>query len=307
MIRTVNELIPDEAGRIRLQAPAKINLMLSVHGRREDGFHALTSLVVPLEFGDSMELRVNGGQADCLSSDGVAVPLDASNLVLRAARLFREHSVRTECFDFRLQKRIPVGAGLGGGSSDAVAALLGMDALLQTRMDGEALRALAAALGSDCPFFVDGVPAIMRGRGELLEPLTAAATARLGGQRVLLFRPDFGVETGWAYGQFAARPGSYEAPAVAEARWQAFAGGGMVADLLHNGFEAVVGRKFLAIPCLLEQLRAHGYPCLMSGSGSVCFALVNSAAEAAAVKALCLSCWGEGIFWVETSFAGRMI
>lgn len=300
----MNHLEQSEDGWLRLRAPAKINLLLAVHGRRADGFHELTSLVAPLAFGDELELRQNGFQFDTLVGDGVDVPLDETNLVLRAARLFRERSGRRECFDFRLRKRIPVGAGLGGGSSDAVAALRGMDALLQTRLGDEGLRAVAATLGSDCPFFVDAVPAVMRGRGEVLERADPAVVDRLSGQRVVLFRPTFGIDTGWAYGRLAARPQLYAEKTGAEARLHAFNQGGRLEDLLHNIFEEIVGRKFLAIPCLLEKLRERGRACMMSGSGSACFALVGSDAEATAVVELCRSCWGQGIFWVETSVSG---
>lgn len=292
---------------LRLEAPAKINLMLSVHGRREDDFHELTSMVAALGFGDELDLRVNGLEADTLVSDGAEVPLDGSNLVLRAARLFRERSGRSECFDFRLMKRIPVGAGLGGGSSDAVSALKGMDALLQTRMGGETLRELASSLGSDCPFFVDAAPAVMTGRGELLEAVDPAVSARLTGQRVVIFRPGFAVDTGWAYARLAVQPEFYEENTLAEARLSAFSAGGSWGDLLQNVFEAIVGQKFLALPCLLGKLRAQGVLCMMSGSGSACFALVASDEEAAALSETCRKAWGEDIFWVETSFAERKI
>lgn len=295
----------NEAGWCSWEAPGKINLMLSVHGRREDGYHALTSLVAPLAFADELELRLNGDEADTLVSDGVAVPLDDSNLVLQAARLFREKTGRSECCDFRLRKRIPVGAGLGGGSSDAVAALKGMDALLDTGLSGDALRTMAACLGSDCPFFVAAAPAVMRGRGEVLAAVDSGVSGRLCGQKVAVFCPSFAIDTGWAYARLAARPELYEEEAVAQARLQALDAGAPAEDWLHNVFEAAVGEKYLAIPCLLEQLRARGHRCMMSGSGSACFALVGSAEEAAAVRALCLRSWGEGIFWVETSFAAR--
>ncbi|MFU8847476.1 MAG: 4-(cytidine 5'-diphospho)-2-C-methyl-D-erythritol kinase [Opitutales bacterium] len=286
---------------LRVEAPAKINLMLSVHGRREDGFHELTSMVAALDFGDELELRINACESDSLESDGVTVPLDESNLVLRAARLFRERSGRGECFDFRLRKRIPVGAGLGGGSSDAVAALKGMDALLGTRMSREELWALAATLGSDCPFFVEATPAVMSGRGEILEAVDPQVAARLAGQRVVLFRPSFAIDTGWAYGRLVARPQYYEEKTVAEARIAAFSAGGNWQEFMQNAFEEVVGEKFLALPCLLEKLRAKGSFCMMSGSGSACFALVANDDEAAALSATCRKAWGEGIFWVETS------
>jgi 4-diphosphocytidyl-2-C-methyl-D-erythritol kinase len=283
-----------------LGAPAKVNLMLSVHGRRADGFHDLTSVVAPLEFGDELAIRKRDGRADRLESNGADVPLDRSNLVLQAAECFREASGQEAYFDFRLQKRIPVGAGLGGGSSDAVAALKGMDALLSTDMGSARLRQLAARLGSDCPFFVDGVPALMSGRGECLEPLDPDLAGHLVGQRLVVFRPDFGVDTAWAYRRLASMPEGYESKAAATARLAAFREGGDLGLLLRNSFEAVVGGKYLAIPCLLELLREKGFRAIMSGSGSACFALVDDLVQAHEVKEFCFRCWGESTFWVET-------
>jgi len=281
---------------LKLSAPAKVNLMLSVHGRRADGFHDLTSLVVPLKFGDELALKINGSRSDALVGDGEAVPLDESNLVLQAARLFRRESGRSETFDFRLNKRIPVGAGLGGGSSDAVAALKGMDALLGTGMSPVKLRELAAALGSDCPFFVDPAPALMRGRGEQVEPVAPTIASRLVGRRLVLFRPDFAINTAWAYGQLALLPELYESEASAGARLRAFEAGGGFDGLLHNVFEEIVGKKFMAIPCLLDIFRDNGYNCVMSGSGSACFALVENSGQAAEMHRSCLNCWGESTF-----------
>lgn len=296
----------DRSGKwLKLSAPAKINLMLSVHGGRSDGFHELTSVVAALEFADELELRINGLHSDSLVSDGQTVPLDDSNLVLQAARLFRRQTGRDDYFDFSLSKRIPVGAGLGGGSSDAVAALKGMDELSGTELGHAQLREIAAILGSDCAFFVDAAPALMRGRGELIEPLSPAISSRLAGQRLVLFRPDFGIDTGWAYRQLAASPERYEDKILAENHLHALDAGGGLGGLLHNVFEPIVGRKFLAIPCLLEILRGCGYPCLMSGSGSACFALVDDERQVAEIKQACFKCWGESTFWVETSLSGQ--
>jgi 4-diphosphocytidyl-2-C-methyl-D-erythritol kinase len=287
------------------KAPAKVNLMLSVQGLRPDGFHDLTSLVAPLEFGDELELRLNGGGSDSLAVEGWPVPLDGSNLVLKAARAFRERSGRAETFDFRLKKRIPPGAGLGGGSSDAVAALKGMDAIAGTGLGCDGLREIAACVGSDCPFFVDAEPALMRGRGERLERLDGAMSERLFGQRLLLFQPGFGVATGWAYRQLAARPENYEPATLAEARLAAYRDGGELSALMRNGFEPVVSRKFLALSCLLEILRNRGFCCMMSGSGSACFALAEDRAQTAEMARIVSDCWGESTFWVETSVTGK--
>ena len=289
---------------LTLDSPAKINLMLSVHGRRSDGFHALTSVVVALAFGDRLCVSVNASSVDRLRCSDRAVPTGEANLILQAAEVFRA-STRSEVhFDFDLEKRIPMGAGLGGGSSNAAVALQGMNELAGHPLSNDELRSLAASLGSDCPFFIDAVPSVMTGRGERLDPLDPEAIRALAGHRVLLFRPDFAIETAWAYRRLiVSDPPAYETAKAAQARLAAFAQTGSVKDLLHNTFEHSVGLKFLAIPCLLEALREAGHACLLSGSGSCCFALVEGAEEAAAVRRICEAAWGSGIFFIETSIA----
>jgi 4-diphosphocytidyl-2-C-methyl-D-erythritol kinase len=288
----------------RFEAPAKINLTLSVHGRRPDGFHALTSLIVGVDFGDSLEIREIDASCDRLICEDSALPKDDSNLVLKAARLFRQRVGEERHFEFRLIKRIPVGAGLGGGSSDVVAALKGLDALTGRPLGREGLLKLAAELGSDCPFFVDARPALMRGRGEVLELLDEALAARLRGRRLVLFRPPFGVDTRWAYTQLAKAPDqNYTPEARALKSFADFQRGVPIDVLLSNSFEAVVGRKYIALPALLETLRQAGCRCLMSGSGSCCFALPQTDRDVGEIEMICRNCWGEGIFWVETSIS----
>ena len=289
------------SGEWVLPSPAKVNLMLSVHGRRADGWHALTSLVVPLEFGDTLTIRA-APSFDRLRCTNPAVPLGPNNLVLRAAALLRARLGREVYFEFDLDKRIPIGAGLGGGSSNAAVALQGMNQVLGRPFGKQALSEMAATLGSDCPFFIEAQPALMCGRGEVIEPLSAALAAPLRGTRVLLFRPDFAVDTPWAYQHLAAgAPNGYEAEAIAMARLAQFSKTGHLAEMLYNSFEAPVGNKYLAIATLLEQLRASGVACLMSGSGSACFALPNGEGpNVEQIKQIIRDAWGEAVFWVET-------
>jgi len=287
---------------LTLPSPAKVNLMLSVHGRRADGFHELTSMVVALGFGDTLTLRP-GSSRDVLRCSDPAVPLGPENLVLKAAAAFRSRLGRAAYFEFDLDKRIPMGAGLGGGSSNAAVALCGMNQLSGEPFTNSVLCELAAELGSDCPFFIEGRAAWMSGRGEVIEPLAAEVAERLSGTRVVLFRPDFGVETASAYGRLAAgAPGSYEREAAAVARLNYFIERGTLGDLLFNSFEGPVGSKYLAIPALLSQLRAAGVECLMSGSGSCCFALLEkNGADVGQIEGIVRDAWGEAVFWVETS------
>ena len=217
--------------------------MLSVHGQRADGFHALTSLVVALEFGDTLTIRA-GGSRDVLHCSDPAVPLGPENLVLKAAAAFRSRLGRAEYFEFNLNKRIPMGAGLGGGSGNAAVALRGMNQLAGEPFSNAVLCELAAELGSDCAFFIEGRAAWMRGRGEVIEPVAAEVAERLRGTRVVLFRPNFGVETAGAYGRLVAgAPGSYEPEAAGVARMEHFIESGTLADVLFNSFVGPVGSK----------------------------------------------------------------
>ncbi|KRP37574.1 MAG: hypothetical protein ABS34_02080 [Opitutaceae bacterium BACL24 MAG-120322-bin51] len=290
------------SGELTLPSPAKVNLMLSVHGRRADRLHRLTSLVVALEFGDTLTIRA-GGSTDVLRCSDPAVPLGPENLVLKAAAAFRSRLGRAAHFEFDLYKRIPMGAGLGGGSGNAAVALRGMNQLSGEPFTNQVLCELAAQLGSDCTFFIEGQPAWMRGRGEVIEPLAAEVAERLRGTRLVLFRPNFGVETAAAYGSLAAgAPDSYEPESVAVARLERFIESGALGDVLFNSFEGPVGSKYLAISTLLAQLRAAGVECLMSGSGSCCFALLEkNCADVGQIEEIVRDAWGEAVFWVETS------
>ena len=289
-------------GKLTLSSPAKVNLMLSVHGQRTDGFHELTSLVVALKFGDTLTIR-RGGSADVLRCSDPMVPLGAENLVLKAAAVFRARLGRAEHFEFNLDKRIPMGAGLGGGSGNAAVALCGMNQLSGEPFSNQVLCELAAQLGSDCAFFIEGQPAWMRGRGEVIEPVAAEVAEQLNGTRLVLFGPDFGVETASAYNLLSVRvPDCYEPEAEAVARIERFIESGTLGELLFNSFEDPVGSKYLAISTLLAQLRAAGVECLMSGSGSCCFALSEkNGPDVGQIEGIVREAWGDEVFWVETS------
>lgn len=285
---------------VELLAPAKVNLLLAITGRRPDGFHDLVSVAAPLEFGDT--LRVERADGFGLGCDDAAVPAGEDNLILRAARLFAEATGWSGGARFQLTKRIPLGAGLGGGSSDAVAALRALNGLAGEPIDRAGLAALAARLGSDCPLFLESGPVVMRGRGERIEPLPAGAAARLRGRQVLVFHPGFPIATAWAYRRMAERGGDYLPAAAAEARLAAWlAGEAPAEELLYNNMEAAAFEKHLALPVLLAALRAAGGGAVqMSGSGSACFALPAGAAAADRMAAQVRGAWGDGA-WVVAS------
>lgn len=273
--------------------------------------------------GDAFSLECAGS---CTADAGAGdeshphpVPLDETNLVLRAARAFRAASGWTGGARFFLEKRIPVGAGLGGGSSNATATLRALNLLAARDDDGNGRAALpdarlaeiAAGLGSDCALFLRDAPVVMRGRGERIETLPAGAAERLRGRRLLVFKPDVGVSTAWAYARMAATPEhSYLPPADAEARlhrWSIARPGTEffgLDTLLFNNMQPAAFGKFIALPVLLEKLRGEfGLSVMMSGSGSACFALLPDAMTATDVAKIvgCIhAAWGREAFVVET-------
>lgn len=287
-------------------APAKLNLFLAITGRRTDGFHDLVSVTAPVAFGDTLRVeRAEHGVFE-LTCDDPAVPVGEGNLVLKAARVFAAATGWTGGARFALEKRVPMGAGLGGGSSDAVAALQALNALAGGMMVRERMAEVAAGLGSDCPLFLAGAPVVMRGRGERVERLAGGAAARLRGRRVLIFKPGFGISTPWAYGRMAADGvNNYLPEREAEARLAAWVAGTAPAEeLLYNNMERVAFAKFVALPVLLDELRSKfGLAPRMSGSGSACFALLAEDAPVAEIRRAISTAWGESAFVGETRIA----
>jgi 4-diphosphocytidyl-2-C-methyl-D-erythritol kinase len=167
--------------QVVIDAPAKINLYLEILGRRADGFHEIDTVMQTVSFGDTLKLRARSDDsfklALCGQADGV--PTDGTNLVIRAAEALAERlcgqgdHASIHGADIELEKRIPPGAGLGGGSSDAAATLVGLRRLWDSHAPDALLAEVAAGLGSDIPFFIRNGTARCRGRGEIVEPLEA--------------------------------------------------------------------------------------------------------------------------------------
>ncbi len=289
--------------RIELPCPAKLNLFLAITGRRADGFHDLVSVAAPLKFGDTLvvESRPAGFTLEC---DDASLEIDETNLVLRAARAFALAAKWDGGAHFSLQKRIPMGAGLGGGSSDATSVLLALNQLAGTVLKRDELAAVAGQLGSDCALFLAGGPVVMRGRGENVQPLPAQAALRLRGRRVLVFKPMFSISTVWAYRRMAAgAPTTYLPPEEAEARLAAWVGQpeAPAEALLFNNMEVPAFTKFIALPVLMERLRAEfNLVPSMSGSGSACFAFLPEGAPVSTITSRIRELWGTQAFVVET-------
>lgn len=285
-------------------ASAKLNLFLAITGRRADGFHDLVSVVVTVAFGDTLHVDSAPEGTFELTCDDATVPVGEDNLVLKAARAFAAATGWRGGARFFLEKRTPMGAGLGGGSSDAVAALRALNTLAGGVLGPEKMAEVAAKLGSDCPLFLQGMPVVMRGRGERVEALTAEAAGRLHGRRVLIFKPGFGIATPWAYGRMAADgPANYLSAREAEARLTGWVGEAKAPaeGLLFNNMEGVAFAKFVALPTLLGELGGQfGLEGRMSGSGSACFALLADDTPVAEVIRAIRKAWGASAFVTET-------
>ncbi len=157
-------------------APAKINLSLRILNRRSDGFHEIETLIAPISLCDQIKIdKSDSGKGIEFHCDDPSVPTSDDNLVLRAARAFFAATKLKSAVLIELKKRIPHGAGLGGGSSDAASTLLALNELFETKLPREALAKLAEPIGSDVPFFIFESVAICRGRGELVADAIAAS------------------------------------------------------------------------------------------------------------------------------------
>lgn len=253
-------------------APAKINVFLRIIGRQSDGYHLLDSLMIPVSLCDEIRIEVDtekGKQGEeaqfVLTCDKPSVPNDETNLVYRAAvLLLREAGVRATVA-IHLRKRIPAGAGLGGGSSDAATTLKGLNALLELGFSEEQLCQLGTQLGADVPFFIPCRPAHVEGIGEILTPVPPFPHRWL-----VLVAPPFGVSTPWAYRQFdKLSPPRDQSSSVKppSGKWPS-------PELLVNDLERAVFPDYPQIATIksaMLHLAAEG--ALMSGSGSSVFGI----------------------------------
>ena len=259
-------------------SPCKINLMLAILGVRPDGFHELISIVAPTKFGDTLKAQISDKPADSLTCNMEGIPLDSTNLVIKAAELFREATGRSEHFDFDLQKRVPAGAGLGGGSSNGAAALLAVNELCGNPLPTKKLSEIAAQMGSDCPLFLTNTPVVMRGRGERVFALRGEAREYIERLKLVIFKPDFSINTGWAYSQMKANPQDYMSENAAESALSEWLENPSISGLpLINNMQIEAFKKFPALQIVLDEIRTRfRVPAMMSGSGSACFAIVNN-------------------------------
>jgi 4-diphosphocytidyl-2-C-methyl-D-erythritol kinase len=261
---------------VTLPAHAKLNLLLRVLARESDGFHGLETLFCLVSLADSLRAERREGKGVTVDVAGADVGPPEQNLAVRAAGMVLDATGHRFAVHLSLEKRIPLRAGLGGGSSDGAAALVAVNQLAGNAVPRHELLQFAARLGSDVPFFLSGAPlALGWGRGErllALPPLPAAP--------VLLVTPPVGVGTPEAYRwldaarQSAGRRGAVALDLDALSRW------GDIGRLAGNDFESVVFARAPAIRAAFEALvRTRPVVCRMSGSGSTLFAVYRSARD----------------------------
>jgi 4-diphosphocytidyl-2-C-methyl-D-erythritol kinase len=267
-------LIRRRGPAVRVRAPAKVNLFLEVLGRRPDGYHELATLMVAVSLYDSLELAEDPSGEVRLSSDHPTLTTGPDNLILRAVELVRRHTGRAAGVGIRLWKRIPLAAGLAGGSSDAAATLAGLNYLWQLGWGRAELMRLGAELGSDVPFFFATPAAWCTGRGERVEPVVLGRPLDF-----VLACPPAGLSTAEVYRGVTVPPEPLGGAAVRRAAAAGDVEG--LGGLLHNRLQPPAERLCPDVAALDARLAGLG-PAgrLMSGSGSTVFALCRGPGEA---------------------------
>lgn len=290
--------------RIEIWAPAKLNLYLEVLGRRADGFHELETLMASISLFDHLSLANTEDQGidfTCRWADGYGnkaddddVPLGSENLVVRAIEALRSASQQRHGLKIRLVKRIPTAAGLGGGSSDAAAALVGANLLWNLNWSTDRLSEIATSLGSDVPYFLWGTSAVCRGRGERIEPI---ATHRR--QHLVVIRPPEGLSTPAVYQQVQLSPAPNRIHPML-ACWQDRRG----RDFSRHMFNRLQPAAERVSPWIgrlqreFDRLDVLGHQ--MSGSGSSYFGLCHSARHANRVRSVLQSRCPGSVYHVTT-------
>jgi 4-diphosphocytidyl-2-C-methyl-D-erythritol kinase len=261
---------------VRLSAPAKVNLGLRILGCREDGYHLLESLFVPIDLADRVEIALSDRTSSVelrIEGDAPDLPADGSNLAVRAAVAFLEAAGIEAGLRLALEKRIPVAAGLGGGSSDAAAVLRGLAQIHPGVISPQRLRELALGLGADIPFFLDPRAALVTGVGEEIEPIPGIPVLSL-----LLVHPGVALATSDVYRAYDAsgasltpvRAGS-TMPGISALRE---GGDHALAELLENDLEQAAVRLCPRVGPLRETIEGSGALAVgMSGSGPTFFGI----------------------------------
>ena len=283
--------------QVELKSPCKVNLILNILGKRPDGFHELETVMHPVKIFDVLTFERTSSGLD-LTCDNCALPTDSRNLVHRAATVFLEEAKVKDGVRIHLEKRIPMEAGLGGGSGNAAMTLIGLNQIFGSPLAPEILQRIAATLGSDVPFFLQSSPAIAIGRGEQVRSLTTFRA--LEEYHFILIHPGFGVSTPWAYKNLARFPSALNGERGRAERLVQSLNQSIEAARpdFYNSLEAPVLEKFPLLAIFQEFLLENGAAmALMSGSGSTTFALINGKEKAERLQEKVREKFGQSV-WV---------
>ena len=279
--------------KIGITAFAKVNLGLRVLEKRSDGYHNIESVLQTVSLADEIEIKMGGSSIE-ISSDNPEVPVGELNLCHKAARLFLDEIEETNSVAIHIEKRIPVGAGLGGGSSDAASVLTGLDILFSSGLGNEKLRELGLLIGSDVPFFIEGGTSSVGGRGERIDPIKPEPYFCY-----LIVYPGFSIDTKWAYGRikFLTKEAYYSNVNAYSFVGAAAKGGQME---LHNDFEGVMLIEYPELSQIRELLIAHDARAVsLSGSGSSVFGIFHDGQELNGA----LSELRDKRYWVQKAYS----
>jgi len=261
--------------QLEKKSPCKVNLLLNILGKRPDGFHELETLMHPVNLWDEIGFALEGDAVHLTCSEPT-LPTDSTNLVHRAATAFLKAAGIKRGVRIHLQKRIPLAAGLGGGSGNAATTLMGLNQLLGEPLRPEQLGQIAASLGSDVPFFLQNKPALATGRGEQIQALDFFPALK--GAAFLLIHPGFGISTAWAYQQLARFPDALNGRPGRAAKLIGLLRTGNLPEVgvqFCNSLEPAALEKYPLLAIFQSFLRANGAAAtLMSGSGSTTFAVL---------------------------------
>jgi 4-diphosphocytidyl-2-C-methyl-D-erythritol kinase len=266
---------------VKIRAPAKINLRLRIVGKRADGYHLVDSIMVAVTLYDELVIKKRRlKNTPCarqsplrVTCDDPHVPAGEANLAYRAAALLLKEAGAVQPLDIHIRKRIPMGAGLGGGSTDAAATLLGINRLLGLRFSESRLEKIASLLGADVPFFIRARPSRAQGIGEKLTPLK-----KMLAWWVVILYPGFPVSTAWVYGNL---PKNLTKSHANTRLTTLLRSAPNFADLLVNDLEAVTVKRYRRIKRLKDDLFKVGAAgASMTGSGSAVFGIFGSREKA---------------------------
>src|SRR3990170_5774389 len=244
-------------------SPAKVNLFLRVLRKRADGYHDIVSIMQPISLYDEISLDIREGRGISIECDNISIPVDRTNLAFKAAEAFFKTTGINNKAIIKIKKRIPVAAGLGGGSSNAATVLMALNELTSLNLSANDLAKIGLAIGSDVPFFLVGKPCLAKGRGEILEPV------ELPKFWYVLINPGFPVSTQWVYRNLNLTKNIENININISKVSKNIAA---IQRLLINDLEAVTLRKHYEIQELKDALLAlDATGALMSGSGQTVF------------------------------------